>query len=255
MRDRIEAHLQSSVQQMIPQLSIDCVIFSFHDNQLKVLLLKFFKQDLLFLPSGFIRKDEDVDAAALRNLKERTGLDQIFLQQFHAFGKASRYYPEQMQAFISSLGIERQRAEWFFRRFVTIGYYALVDYEAVKPQADVFTEACIWANVEELPGLIMDHAEMIGKAVDTLKMDIQIHPVALQLLPNSFTLPELQRLYEIILDRPIDRRNFRKKLLAGKTLIQLDERRTGKGHRSPNLYKFDRSKYMEALEEKIKLGF
>ena len=254
-REKIEEFINIGTKKWMPQLSIDCVIFSFHESRLKVLLLKPFYIDLMVLPSGFIFNDEDIDEAALRNLKDRTSLDQIFLQQFHAFGKASRFFPNQLQELITNLGIDREKMDWLFRRFVTIGYYALVDYNRVKPRPDVFTEKCIWADIEELPPLIMDHTELIQKAMYTLKKDLQVQPIGLQLLPDSFTLPELQSLYETILNRPIDRRNFRKKMLQSNILEALDEQRITKGHRSPKVYRFDREQYEESLQEEIKIGF
>lgn len=240
---------------LIPQLSIDCVIFSFAESQLKVLLLQFLNLDLYVLPSGFIFQDEDIDAAALRNLKERTSLDQIFLQQFHAFGKATRYIPDQMRHKLTEVGIDRDKIDWFTKRFVTIGYYALVDYYSVEPQVGLLTEKWIWADINDLPALAMDHQEMIIKAKATLKKDLHTQPLGLQLLPDTFTLPELQRLYEIILDRPIDRRNFRKKMLQSNILHALDEQRPNQGRRAPNLYRFDKAKYEESLSEEVKMGF
>ncbi|MEO0341505.1 MAG: NUDIX hydrolase, partial [Bacteroidota bacterium] len=178
-----------------------------------------------------------------------------FLQQFHTFGKAARYFPEQVQSIVDRLGIDPEDAKWFFQRFVSVGYYALVQIEKVEPKVDLFTEGFEWANVDDLPPLIMDHQEMIYKAKAHLKNALHNQPVALQLLPSSFTLPELQGLYEIILDRTIDRRNFRKKILASKTLVQLDEQRKTPGHRAPNVYRFDEEAYCNSLGEKSKLGF
>ena len=199
--EEFEALFQERIKNSIPQLSIDCVIFSYHEEKLRVLLLKIFNHNAFVLPSGFIFQNEDIDNAALRNLKERTGLDQIFLQQFHAFGKASRYYPDQMQEFISSVEIDKNKLEWLFQRFVSIGYYALVNYSKTQPQVDVFTEEFIWADVKDLPNTILDHADMIQKAMESLKKDLQTQPIGLQLLPEEFTLPELHHLYEIILNR------------------------------------------------------
>ena len=105
LRQEIVQFLALETPKMIPQLSIDCVIFSFHEDKLKVLLLRSINQEKLNLPSGFIYQDEDLDAAALRNLKERTNLDQVFLQQFHAFGKANRCFSDEFQETIIALGI------------------------------------------------------------------------------------------------------------------------------------------------------
>jgi len=213
------------------------------------------EQTSFSLPSGFIFQEENIDAAALRNLKERTGLDQVFLEQFHTFGDASRYYPEQLQDFFSSLGIDSNKAKWLFRRFVSLGYYALVNYLQVVPNPDILTATYTWGDVQNLPEMSMDHADMIQKAMATLKKDLQTKPIGLKLLPDAFTLPELQGLYEIILGREIDRRNFRKKMIQSKILLPLDKQKVVKGHRSPNLYKFDKEKYEQSLSEEVKMGF
>jgi len=237
-------------------LSIDCVIFSFHDLQLKVLLLKGMgPPEMGALPSGFIYQNEDVDKAALRNLKERTGLEQLFLQQFHAFGKANRRFSEDFKTKLTDLGADINKASWFFQRFVTLGYYALVHYEQTKPQPNLFSEVPFWANVNDLPPLIIDHADLVAQALETLKKDILTQPIGLKLLPPEFTIPQLHQLYEIILQRPIDRRNFRKKMLAANILIPLNQQQAVKGHRMPNLYRFDKAAYTNSLQGAVKMGF
>lgn len=255
LRIEIEQFLEKEVPKMIPQLSIDCVILSFHEDRLKVLLLKGENPERISLPSGFIYQTEDIDTAAMRNLKERTGLDQVFLQQFHTFGKAKRQFSEQFKATFGALGEDIEKASWFFERFVTIGYYALVNYEATKPQPNLFAETYVWKDVTNLPKLIIDHAELVAKAMETLKKDILTQPIGLKLLPENFTIPQLHQLYEIILQRKIDRRNFRKKMLASKILVPLNQQKAAKGHRLPNLYQFDKIAYTSFLNGEQKMGF
>ncbi|MEM1118883.1 MAG: NUDIX domain-containing protein [Bacteroidota bacterium] len=252
----IEQFLEVETKKLIPQLSIDCVIFSFHEMQLKVLLLEGMGPPTMAgLPSGFVYQDEDIDKAALRNLKERTGLDQLFLQQFHAFGKANRRFSEEFIDKLAQLGMDIDKANWFFQRFVTIGYYALVDFEATQPQPNLFSEIPFWANVHDLPTLIIDHAHLVRKAMSTLKKDILTQPIGLKLLPTEFTIPQLHTLYEIILQRPIDRRNFRKKMLAANVLVPLNQQQPVKGHRMPNLYRFNKKEYKMTLSGEVKMGF
>jgi len=255
LRKEIAHFLAFETPKMIPQLSIDCVIFSFHEDKLKVLLLRGINQEKLNLPSGFIYQDEDLDAAALRNLKERTGLDQLFLQQFHAFGKTTRCFPNEFKEGIAALGIDQKQAEWFFKRFVTIGYYALVNYQQTNPQTSFFSEGYSWADVKDLPPLILDHQELVETAMEILKKDILTKPIGLQLLPTSFTIPQFHQLYEIILQRKIDRRNFRKKMLQSNILIPLNEQKEVKGHRFPHLYRFDKETYEASLRGEVKMGF
>ncbi len=255
LRTEVAHFLEFETQKMIPQLSIDCVIFSFHADKLKVLLLKGINQEKLNLPSGFIYQDENIDTAALRNLKDRTGLDQVFLQQFHTFGKPTRYFPDQLQEAILSLGIDAKKADWLFQRFVTIGYYALVNYQQTNPQPSLFSEGFAWEDVEDLPPLILDHQALVETALETLKKDILTQPIGLKLLPDNFTIPQFHQLYEIILQRKIDRRNFRKKMLLSNILIPLNEQKAIKGHRLPNLYRFDEAAYALSLSGEVKMGF
>ena len=256
LKKQIEGFLQEGEALFIPQLSIDCVIFSFHDGHLKVLLLKYFQNEVsLTLPSGFVLQEEDLDTAALRNLEERTGLSELFLRQFHTFGKVSRYFPNHLSRFIEHLGIERDKATWFLKRFVTVGYYALVHYEQVKLQPGLFTQGYVWADTENLPPIAMDHAEIIQKALKRLRKDLQTQPVGINLLPKTFTIPELQSLYETILGRKIDRGNFRKKMLHSNILERLGKKKNGGAHRSPYLYRFDKEQYEASLREGIKVGF
>ena len=255
LRKGVADFLEFETPKMIPQLSIDCVIFSFHEDKLKVLLLKGINQEKLNLPSGFIYQDESIDTAALRNLKERTNLDQVFLQQFHTFGKSIRYFPDQLQEAILSVGIDREKADWLFQRFVTIGYYALVNYQQTNPQPSLFSEDFAWEDAQNLPPLILDHEALIEKALETLKKDILTQPIGLKLLPEHFTIPQFHQLYEIILQRKIDRRNFRKKMLQSNILISLNEQKAMKGHRLPNLYRFDEVAYALSLSGEVKMGF
>jgi hypothetical protein len=233
---------QRGDQVYLAHLSIDCVIFGFHDNQLKVLILKW-KEGKWCLPGGFIKHHESIDAAAVRVLKERTGLDDIYLKQFYAFGDPGREKGKPKTSY------------WFDKRFISIGYYALVEYSKVNPKPDIFSEECRWFDVHQLPSLYLDHQTIVSKALESLRLDLNDHPVGINLLPTKFTMPELQKLYETILGETIDRRNFQKYMLSLDILIRLEERKTGGAHKAPYLYKFDKRKYAKALQADLKLGW
>jgi ADP-ribose pyrophosphatase YjhB (NUDIX family) len=233
----------------MPSLSVDCVIFGFHDNLLKVLLLKHRHLNLWSLPGGFIYKEESVDAAAQRVLRERTGLNELFLQQFHVFGDPHRYDQEFHRRDLLKDGIEVPNDHWILQRFATVGYYALVDYSKVVPAPDTLTERCVWWEIHKTPALILDHRSIIDKALETLRRQLSYQPVGYNLLPEKFTMPELQKLYETILDKPLDRRNFQRKILGFKIVKRLNETRKGVAHKAPYLYTFDRERYHEALQE------
>ncbi len=227
-------------------LSVDCVIFGFHENQLKVLLLKW-KSGPWCLPGGFVKKKESLQDSATRTLFERTALKNIFLQQFHTFGQPKREKGKTKD--------QKLVNTWLQDRFVTVGYYALVNHSKVKPLPDIFSDECQWWDIKVVPKLLYDHNEILNKALETLRSDLFYHPVGYNLLPEKFTMPDLQRLYETILGQPIDRRNFQKKILSLNVLVRLKERKTGGAHKAPFLYKFDKVNYEKALKDGLTRGF
>ncbi|MCS4434640.1 NUDIX hydrolase [Aquiflexum gelatinilyticum] len=231
-------------EEVFPQLSLDCVIFGFNDGTLKVLLLKWKGTEYWSLPGGLIRQSEDIDNAAIRILQERTGLGQIFLRQFHTFGKIERY---DNQKIISKLSHVIDPESWYDRA-ISIGYYALVDYAEVFPNPDQFTDECQWWILEEVPELLFDHNEILKKALHSLRLELNYQPVGYNLLSEKFTMPEMMRMYEAILGSKIDPRNFQKKILNSGIVIKLNEVKKGLAHKSPNLYMFDKVKYQQILE-------
>lgn len=240
--------LPGAASRFLRGLSVDCVIFGFHDNRLRVLLLKVKHIDRWALPGGFILNKESVDDAAVRVLKERTGLGDIYLQQFHCFGKPDRSDASLHRAILKKSGMKQKSDGFLSGRFVTIGYYALVEYSTVNPVPDEFSESCDWYDIHDLPRLMMDHLDILNRALDTLRIHLLNHPVGYNLLPPRFTMPELQALYETILDRRLDRRNFQRKMLSAGFLKRLSERKTGVAHKAPYYYKFDLRKYQRALD-------
>lgn len=225
-------------QSSIPHISIDSVVFGFANNQLNVLLLKIKNEEDWILPGGYLQKDEAIDDAAKRILFERSGADKIFLNNFGVFGNLNRSesffadYPDDL---------------WHKQRFITIGYYALVDQTRVNPVTDMFSDCCEWVPVESNPKMVMDHEIILKKALDTLREHISHKPIGYNLLPETFTLPELQGLYEAILGEKLNRGNFYRKMMRYDILIKLDEQRKGGAYKAPNLYKFDEEKYKTAL--------
>lgn len=230
---------------LVPQLTLDCVIFGFHEGAIKVLLLKWKRTDYYSLPGGTVRQEESLDDAAIRVLKERTGLDKIFLRQFYTFGKVERYDREEIKAKLAHL---LDPALWY-ERPISVGYYALVDFEEVFPNADALSESCDWWDLGEVPELLFDHQEILEKALHALRLELSFQPVGLNLLPEKFTMPDMMRMYEAILGKKIDPRNFQKKILKSGIVIKLDEVKKGVAHKSPFLYRFDANKYEEVLKE------
>ncbi|MCC9018332.1 MULTISPECIES: NUDIX domain-containing protein [Flavobacterium] len=238
-----------------PGLSIDCVIFGFHDNQLKVLLIKTPFDEKWSLPGGFIPIEEDIDTAAVTVLKERTGMQGIFLRQFATFGRVKRNDLDFGNAVLDHYDISREDGKWFTQRFITIGYYALIDFLKAVPQKENSQEIIEWIDHKEVPELILDHREILDKALNTLRIELNLMPVGYNLLPEKFTIPQLQKLYETILDRKLDRRNFLRKITNIGILNKLDEKKSNVAHKAPNLYTFDTDKYKEVLKNGLNQGW
>lgn len=245
-------HFFKGHEKYLRHISIDCIIFGFHENELKVLLLKAKYGGKWALPGGFVLKEEHMDDAAKRILKERTGLDEIYLQQFHVFSTPDRSTKKMNQGFLNSINIKTEES-WMFERFISIGYSALVDFTKVQPVADIFSDACEWFNIYDDPGFILDHKEILQKALENLQLQLNFQPICYNLLPLKFTMPELQKLYGTILNRKLDRRNFQRKITGTGILKRLDETKKGVAHKAPYYYKFDLRKYQKAL--KAGMGF
>jgi 8-oxo-dGTP diphosphatase len=212
-------------------LTVDCVVFGFDEAELKVLLIRRglapFKGKWA-LPGGFVRVDETVDEAARRELLEETGLKDVFLEQLYTFGTVNRDPRE---------------------RVVSIAYYALV--ELAKHPATGATDAseAAWFPAAQPPALAFDHAEILQAAAQRLRGKVRYEPIGFELLPEKFTLSQLQHLYEAVLQTEVDKRNFRKKILGMGLLVPLKEQlRTG-AHRPAQLFRFDARKYA-ALEKR-----
>lgn len=233
----------------LSHLSVDCVIFGFHHDELKVLLLEWKDTQRWSLPGGFIYKHEHIDDAAIRILKLRTGLEKIYLRQFHTFGDPLRDQKKHGIKFPKEV-----TKSWLHERFVTIGYWALVEFSTVVPTPDEFSASCQWWDLQKLPSLILDHKEITRKALGSLRRELNNFPIVRDLLPQKFTMPELQKLYETILDKNLDRRNFQKKMLALGILERLDEIKKGGAHKAPYLYRFDQKKYENAMKEGLRIG-
>ena len=239
-------------QNCIPHIVTDCVVFGFHDGELKILLLKWKHLHEWSLPGGPIRFSETVDAAAHRILKDRTGLDHIFLQQYFTFGALDRK-ERMLQRLFNVLGTKIGKDFWLLDRVVSIGYYALVDFSEVIPTPDFLSEECRWWELDQMPDLLFDHGQMVQRALNTLRLRLTHLPIGINLLPEKFTMSELQRLYETILGKSLDRRNFQKKMLNVGILERLKERRTGVAHRQPYLYRFDIEQYDHVIRDGLSL--
>lgn len=241
-------------QDFLSHISIDSVVFGFHENELKVLLLELKGIKKYALPGGFVQKDETIENAASRILKWRTGLDEIYLKQFKVFSSPDRSNDNPSIPIIASLYPDMDMS-FYNDRFISVGFYALVEYTMVNPNPDELSTRCVWIKVDEVQDIIIDHAKIIKGALEVLRIQLNYSPVGHKLLPQKFTMPELQKLYETILGKQLDRRNFQRKILSYNILNRLDEKRVGVAHKSPYLYEFDIENYQKALDDGLKSGW
>jgi hypothetical protein len=222
----------------LPGIAIDAVIFGFHENQLKVLLMQYKQTNLFALPGGFVQEKEDLNQAAYRVVSQRTGLHDIFLDQFYVFGDFSRFDPEPFKVIFKANNVQPENEHWLLKRFISVGYYALVDFTKVVPAADQIFDGCDWYNLYEIPELIQDHSAIIKKALETLRINLDQNIIGFNLLPEEFTMGDLQKLYETIQGKKLLRAAFQRKILGLNIVERMAKKWTGGAHKAPYLYRF-----------------
>ncbi len=223
----------------LPHIAYESVIFGFSEGDLKILIMEYHNTGLFALPGGFVQLQENLNDAVLRGLHERTGLTDIYLEQFYTFGDFSRFDPEVMRTLLEANGISPDDGyQWMLDRFISVAYYALINYEDVTPRPDALSDSCEWYPVNELPELILDHQHIVEKAIQTLRDNLDRKLVGGNLLPKKFTMNELQNVYEAILGTKLRRTTFQRKMLAADVLTRHEKHFSGKAHMAPYLYSF-----------------
>jgi len=218
-------------------VSVDCVIFGFDEDELKVLLIEQKQPEgkvaiklQKAIPGDLVNDTESLDAAAFRILKELTELEGIYLKQFHTFGDPKRVSGLKDRNWLRSFRTHPER------RVITVGYYSLVKMDEFSPHASSFAGATHWVDVYKIPSLAFDHNLIVAQALDVLRHELTNNHIGFELLPEKFTLTQLQRLYEIILDKKLDKRNFRKNILRTDTVTALEEKQSGVLHKPAQLF-------------------
>ena len=222
----------------LPHIAYDSVIFGFSGEKLKILVMEYLNTRLFALPGGFVGVAENLNDAVRRGLKERTGLSNIYLQQCHVFGDVKRHQPSVMRIILQANGHEPGDDHWMLDRFISVVYYALINYTKVKPRPDALSDSCEWYDVDALPKLMLDHGSIVKKALDTLRKNLDEQIVGMNLLPKQFTMKELQQVYEAIKGEKLQRTNFQRKMLASGLLTRHKKVFSGKAHKAPYLYQF-----------------
>lgn len=216
-----------------PAVTVDCVVLGFEPTQrdLRVLLIKRLAdpyKNHWALPGGFVDPDEGLEKAALRELEEETGMTDIFLEQLYTFGNPPR----------DPRG-----------RVISVAYYALINMDGKHIAAASDAADVQWFDINKLPPLAFDHAQIIATALQRLRGKVRYVPIGFELLPDQFALSQLQQLYETILETKLDKRNFRKKILSMDVLIETDNYQQGVAHRAARLYSFDEKKYERLVQQ------
>ncbi len=238
-------------KQLVPNVSVDSIVFGFDSIHLKVLLIG---RDIVYdgieyhdskFPGDLIRWDENLDIAAKRILKELTGLQNIYMKQLKAFGALDRLIrrPRDMSWLISIDHPEK--------RVITIPYYSLINLAGDAQKNIILTKNAHWVNVEDvfnLP-LAFDHHEVFTFALESLRNELRTKPLAFELLPSKFSLSQLQKIYEIIFSISLDKRNFRKKISNLSYIVPINEYETNVSHRPAKLYIFSRDIYQKLKKE------
>ena len=222
----------------LPHIAFDSVIFGFSGDQLKILIMEYHNTGWFALPGGFVQREENLNDAVRRGLKERTGLDNIYLEQFYCFGDYARYDSEVMKTILEANGYYTESNYWMLDRFISIAYYALINYKDVVPQPDALSDSIGWYAIDEIPDLILDHNKIIATALRTLRDNLERKLVGMNLLPPKFTMKELQKVHEAILGEKLRRTTFQRKMLSLGILQRHEKRFNGKAHKAPYLYSF-----------------
>jgi len=214
-------------------LSVDCVILGYDKGSLRLLLIERGArphQGKMALPGDLVYPSEDMELAASRVLSELTGLEGMFMTQFHSYGQVDRH----------PVG-----------RVVTVGYYTLISVDKYQPLASSWADNVSWVDVNKLPDLAFDHNNIVKEALVTLRERVRLQPIGFELLPKEFTLGQMQHLYETILEEKFDKANFRKKIISMGLLKETGKRQKDVSHRPAKLYSFEKDKY----ESLLKKGF
>lgn len=236
---------------LVKNISVDCVIFGFDLEKLKVLLVERSmntsnSNNLLFsdltLTGYHIYEDEDLDSAAKRIVKDLTGLENLVLEQFYSFGELDRLNHPNDQLWLNQFGDE------FDKRIVTVGYFSLLPSVNVEitPKGRIVN----WYAVGETLNLAYDHAHILEKAIMHLRYKLRYEPIGFEMLPEKFTLSQMQKLYEAVLGIELDKRNFRKKISQMSYVVALNEKQTGVAHKPARLYMFSRDVYEKTKKER-----
>jgi 8-oxo-dGTP diphosphatase len=253
---QFEDFMANGYKTHIPHVCIDCAIFGYHDHRLKILLSQFEGLNGLCLPGGYIKRIETLDEAASRIVEERTSIKGLYLQQYKTFGgpDRSKFNEIDLDRLVLIPGLKNLKSSWLMDQTISVGYYAITDFSLSKPRPGFMDRSCDWYDIDKIPSLLFDHDQMVVDALQRLRAQLYYQPIAQNLLPEKFTLTEIHAVYETILGKKLDLRNFPKKIVFLGLITKLNEKRNIGPHRAPFLYTFNKKKYKKALELGVTLS-
>lgn len=233
-------------------ISIDCAIFGFEKNSLKILLSKNAILTKWSLPGGFVKTNESLEDAAHRITIERTGMEHLFFRQFKTFGDPQRNLVQEIfddSEFKKITGFHVPSDTWLAEQAISVGYYAVTQITKSAPKADLFSSECRWVDLNQIPQLAFDHNKILAEALQSLKIHLYHYPIGKNLLPEKFTLKEIKNLYEILSGKPLHSSNFPNKLISLGLIEKTNEKKNIGAHRAPTFYTFNNQVYEKMLQE------
>ncbi len=240
-------------KQTNPNVSVDCVIFGFDGDSLKVLLLRRsgrdnldIDDDTMVLPGDLILDNEDLDEAASRVLQQLTGISYSFLEQIGAFGGPDRLTKELDQQWLRAIRLNPGA------RVITVGYFALLNINNYNLKPSGFAKYADWQDIDNIGELGFDHNDIVNKAIDVLRNKLYREPIGFELLPEEFSLHQLYNLYKVILNAELDRRNFRRKMLKTGFIQETENYQKGVPHKPARLYRFVKEEFNNSTTKKFK---
>lgn len=229
-------------------LVVGNVIFCFHEETLKILLIKKNGTEKWMLPWNFVHLEEGADETAYKLTRQKIKTDHFYISQFHLFGKYDRFDFEKHCDLLLLLGYDPKGDHHFLRYTAFMGYYIFVRYEEADTSAPPQIEKMKWFDVDKIPSLYFEHNDVIEKSLSSIRQRIGYLPLGYTLLSEKFTMPELRLIYEAFLGQELDRRNFQRKMLSTGLIRKLNEKKKKGAHKSPYLYSFNKERYETAIE-------
>lgn len=244
---------------IVPSISIDCVVFGYLEKKLHVLLIKYKDTQSWTLPGGFLYEGAEMDETATNIVSSRTGIDNVYLNQFYTFSSLDRHWKhkkkdwECLQTLLAKLPERDQKPfeELMIQRYISTAYFVLLNAAEVRVKPDIHGQLCNWISLSEIPELVLDHNEIVNKAIRALRKRLNFLPIGKTLMPEKFTMSDFQTLYEAILGKYLDRGNFQRKIMKLGFLIRHEKLMTGAQNKAPYLYSIDHEVYDKLVAEGI----